>query len=122
MQHMRSAAVPDGEYTAAGTAVLDLIGLHGEHQSVLRVDRDREDVHPGNVEHGIGLGAPPRTRAARIVVHRRGFRSEAWSPLILKAPTPLTPHRHAAPADPLTHAQIRRATIVTGSFVDPPRV
>ena len=61
MQHMRSAAVPDGEYTAAGTAVLDLIGLHGEHQSVLRVDRDREDVHPGNVEHGIGLGAPPRT-------------------------------------------------------------
>ena len=45
----------------------------------------------GNIEDRIGSGTPARTRATHRVRHRRGLRrTGAWSPLILKAPTPLT--------------------------------
>jgi len=62
----------------------------------------------------------PQTRASARAHQRRrvaqlqsamsgsSLRSDAWSLLILKAPTPSTPRRHAV-TQPANHAQIRRA-------------
>ncbi len=97
VQQMNSAAVANRDHTAAGAAVLDLVGLHGEHQPVLLVDRDGEDVHPGNVEHSVGPGAPARARTTHRVVHRRGFRSECLVASDLEGPDALNP----APPRPL---------------------
>src|SRR5215217_1978202 len=73
-------------------------GLDREHQPRLIIDLHVEDVHVGNIENRIGPGAPTHTRAAHRVRHRRGFLLEAWSPPILKAPTPSTPDQHAQPS------------------------
>ena len=55
---------------------LRLTRLDGDHQPLLVVDLNIEDVHVGNIEDGIGSGAPTRTRTTHRVRHRRGFRSE----------------------------------------------
>jgi hypothetical protein len=44
---------------------------------LLVVDLNIEDMHVGNIEDGIGPGAPTRTRTAHRVRHRRGFLSES---------------------------------------------
>src|SRR5215213_9818467 len=88
---MNSAAVANREHTAAGATVLDLVGLHGEHQTVPLVDHDGEDVHPWNVEHSVGPGAPARARTTHRVVHRRGFRSECLVASDLEGPDALNP-------------------------------
>jgi hypothetical protein len=90
----------DRNYPASGAAVLDPIGLDRHHQPLLLIDSDIEDVHAGNIEHRIGPGAPAHTRATHTVGHRRGLRREAWSLLILKAPTPSTHDQHAQLARP----------------------
>ena len=95
VQHPAAAAMTDRNHPAPGAAVLDLIGLDRHHQPLLLVDSDIEDVHAGNIEHRIGPGAPAHTRATHTVGHRRGLRREAWSLLILKAPTPSTRDQHA---------------------------
>lgn len=75
--------------------MLQLTGLHGQHQPLPVVDLNVEDVQLGNVENCIGPGAPARTRTTHKVGHRRGFRTVAWSLPILKAPTPLAHDQHA---------------------------
>src|SRR5215213_10762655 len=101
---MNSAAVANREHTAAGATLLDLVGLHGEHQPVLLVDRDGEDVHPGNVEHSVGPGAPARARTTHRVVHRRGFRSECLVASDLEGPDALNP---VPPTPPLPTTTLR---------------
>jgi hypothetical protein len=59
-------------------------------------------VRPGNIEDGIGPGAPARTRTTHKIGHRRGFRSDAWSHPILDAPTPPALDQHAAHSGGLT--------------------
>jgi hypothetical protein len=76
--------MPDRNHPAPGAAVLKLIRLHRQHQPLLLVDSDIEDVHAGNIEHRIG-------------------------PLILKAPTPSIDDQSARCRPVVTHAQIRRA-------------
>jgi hypothetical protein len=77
-------------------AGLHLIRFHRQDQPPTVVFVHIKHVHAGNIEDRIGSGAPARTRATHRVGHRRVLRGkEAWSPLILKAPTPLLGDQHA---------------------------
>ena len=74
MQGAAPATMPNSKHPAPGTAVLKLIRLNSQHQPLLVVDLNVDDVHAGNVEHRIGSGAPARTQTTHRVGHRRGFR------------------------------------------------
>jgi hypothetical protein len=67
----------DREHATGRAGGLHLTRLDGEHQPLLVVDLNIEDVHVGNIEDGIGPGAPTRTRTTLRVRHRRGFLSES---------------------------------------------
>jgi hypothetical protein len=55
-------------------------------------------MHADNIKDRIGSAAAARNRATHRVGHRRVLRgTEAWSPLILKAPTPLLRDQHTTP-------------------------
>jgi hypothetical protein len=82
--------------TPIGHAGFDLIRLHRHDQPAVRIIPHVEHVHAGSSKDRIGSGAPARTRVAHRVGHRRVLRGTgAWSPLILKAPTPRLGHQHA---------------------------
>jgi hypothetical protein len=91
VQHSATATMTDRSTPAAGTALLQLIGLDGQHEPLLIIDLNFGHMHAWNVEHRIGSGAPAHTRTTHTVGRRRGLRQTAWSLLILKASTP-SPH------------------------------
>jgi hypothetical protein len=60
------------------------------NQPAVRIILHIEYVHVRNIKDRIGSGAPARTRTTHRVGHCRVlYGTEAWSPLILKVPTPL---------------------------------
>ena len=77
VQHPKPAAVADCHYPTCRACRLQLTRLDGEHQPLLVIDLNIEDMHVGNIEDGIGPGAPARTRTTHRVRHRRGFLSES---------------------------------------------
>jgi hypothetical protein len=97
VQDPDAAAVADRHHAATWAGRLQLTRLDRQHQTLLVADLHVEHVHAGNIKDRIGPGAPARTPATHRVRHRRGFRSGAWSPPILKAPTPSPPDQHAHP-------------------------
>src|SRR5215207_2054121 len=108
MQHPGTAAVAGRNHPAQRAAGFDLIRLHRYDQPAVTIIFNIEHVHAGNTKDRIGSGAPARTRATHRVDHRRVLRGTgAWSPLILKVPTPLLGHQHAQP-DTVHHRQFRR--------------
>jgi hypothetical protein len=94
MQPPEPPAVASREHPTPRTGRLQLTRLDRQHQTLLIIDLNVEDMHVGNIEDCIGPDAPARTRTTHRVRHRRGFLSEAWSPLILKVPTPLPRDQH----------------------------
>ena len=96
MQRPRTAAMANRHHSTRRAAGLHLIRFHRQDQPPTVVFVHIKHVHAGNIEDRIGSGAPARTRATHRVGHRRVLRGkEAWSPLILKAPTPLLGDQHA---------------------------
>ena len=77
MQHPDSTAMANRKHTTGRAAGLHLTRLDGEHQPLPVINLHINDVHAGNIEDGIGSGAPTRTRTTHRVRHRRGFLSES---------------------------------------------
>jgi hypothetical protein len=97
VQHSGAAAVAGRNHPARRAAGFDLIRLHRHDQPAVTIIPNVEHVHARNIKDRIGSGAPAHTRATHRVGHRRVLRGTgAWSPLILKVPTPLLGHQHAA--------------------------
>jgi hypothetical protein len=67
----------DRQHATGRTCGLHVTRLDGQHQPLLVVNLNTEDVHVGNVQDRIGPGAPARTRTTHRVRHRRGFLSES---------------------------------------------
>ena len=101
VHEMDPAAVADRQHSTGWAAVLEAVGLNRQHEPLPVINLHVQDVHVGNVEHRVGTRTP--ARATHRVRHRWGLRQRAWSPLILKAPTPSPRQRHAAqPGAPST--------------------
>jgi hypothetical protein len=96
VQHPEPAAVAGRNHPARRAAGFDLIRLHRHDQPAVTIIPNIEHVHASNIKDRIGSGAPAHTPATHRVGHRRVLRGTgAWSPLILKVPTPLLGHQHA---------------------------
>lgn len=106
VQHPGAAAVAGRNHPARRAAGFDLIRLHRYDQPAVTIIFNIEHVPAGNIKDHIGSGAP--AQATHRMGHRRVLRGTgAWSPLILKVPTPLLGHQHAQP-DTSHHRQFRR--------------
>jgi len=68
-----AAAVTDRDDTTLGASADVAVGLHRQQQPIRTVTLDREDMHPRNVEQGIGALAPRVARDARTVIHVEVF-------------------------------------------------
>ena len=96
VQHPGAAAVAGRNHPARRAAGFDLIRLHRYDQPAVTIIFNIEHVPAGNIKDHIGSGAP--AQATHRMGHRRVLRGTgAWSPLILKVPTPLLGHQHAQP-------------------------
>ena len=77
MQYPEPPAVANCHHPTCRACGFQLTRLDCEHQPLLVVNLDIEDVHVGNIEDGIGPGAPTHTRITHRVRHRRGFLLES---------------------------------------------
>ena len=93
---IRGAAAASRNHSAPRAAGFDLIRLHRHDHPAVTIIPNVEHVHADNIKERIGSAAPPRNRTTHRVGHRRVLHGTgAWSPLILRAPTPLLGHQHA---------------------------
>jgi hypothetical protein len=68
---------------------------------MLIIDLHIQDMHVGDIEDGIGPGAPERTRTTHRVRHRRGFLSGSLVASDLEGPDAFT-NGSTRPAPPHT--------------------
>jgi hypothetical protein len=109
VQHPDPPAVADRHYPTCRACRRQLTRLDGEHQPLLVVHLNAEDVHVGNVQDRIGPGAPARARTTHRVRHRRGFLSGSLVASDLEGPDASTDGSTRRSLGSVTHAQIRRA-------------
>ncbi len=106
LRHVSLQPDREGDDLAGPTPGHDLVGLDRHHHLPAGVVVHVDHMQAGDVEHFIGTGAPWRADAASTIRHAGASGDQAaWSLVILEAPTPTSPDRHAPPRADLTHAQ-----------------